>query len=175
MKFLPLGDREVSVIGLGCQQFGSPEWRWGPDQGEAAANQVVNRALDLGVNFFDTAEIYGNGRSEEILGSALRGRREEAFVATKVSPVHGTRRGVADACERSLRRLGMALRQIQLGAAVSTALVDSGYESESGFREGDSSPPGGGQRRPKIHLGQQHPRSGGLRYGAVQTTLADAK
>jgi len=108
MKFLPLGDREVSVIGLGCQQFGSPEWRWGPDQGEAAANQVVNRALDLGVNFFDTAEIYGNGRSEEILGSALRGRREEAFVATKVSPVHGTRRGVADACERSLRRLGMA-------------------------------------------------------------------
>lgn len=107
MKFVELGDRRVSVIGLGCWQFGSPEWGWGADLGEAAAKHIVSRALDLGVNLFDTAEIYGNGRSEEILGAALSGRRDDAFVATKVSPIHATRRGLANACSRSLARLRM--------------------------------------------------------------------
>lgn len=107
MRFVELGGRRASVVGLGCWQFGADEWGWGKDFGATEANDMVNRALDLGINFFDTAEIYGDGRSEEILGAAVGRRRDEAFVATKVSPLHGTRRGVVEACARSLSRLGM--------------------------------------------------------------------
>lgn len=106
MKHLAIGQRKASAIGLGLWQFGSREWGWGQDLGEAAARQVVRRALDVGINFFDTAELYGNGRSEEILSIALGSRRDEAIIATKVSPIHATRRGVVRAAKRSLSRLG---------------------------------------------------------------------
>ena len=76
MRHVSLGSKSASVVGLGLWQFGSPEWGWGPDLGEAAAGAIVERALDLGINVMDTAELYGNGRSEEILAKALGSRRE---------------------------------------------------------------------------------------------------
>jgi aryl-alcohol dehydrogenase-like predicted oxidoreductase len=106
MKYTALGDRQASVIGLGLWQFGSPQWGWGDAFGEPEAHAIVQRALDLGINLFDTAELYGNGRSEEIFGRALAGRRSEAIIATKVTPHHITERGVIAAAERSLERLG---------------------------------------------------------------------
>ena len=107
MKYVELGGREASVIGLGLSQFGSPLWGWGSDGfGEDEAHRIVGRALDLGINVFDTAEHYSGGRSEEVLGSALAERRAEAIVATKISGNHLTYRGVLAAAERSLARLG---------------------------------------------------------------------
>ena len=105
MRQVNLGGKSTSVVGLGLWQFGSPEWGWGPDLGEAAAIEIVNRALDLGINLMDTAELYGDGKSEEILAKALGSRREEAIIATKVSPTHVTRSRVKQAADRSLSRL----------------------------------------------------------------------
>ncbi len=78
MKYRTLGKSglRVSEIGLGGVSFGI--WI-----GEQESIWVINRALDLGVNFIDTANIYGSGRSEEIVGKAIKGRRAEVIVATK--------------------------------------------------------------------------------------------
>lgn len=85
---------KVFPLGLGCIQLRSPG--------------VVHRALDLGVNYFDTAEGYQHGNSEMGLGRALKGRREEAIVATKFGPWNReTTEEFVEACEDSLRRLGM--------------------------------------------------------------------
>src|SRR5581483_10455719 len=73
--------------GLGCWQFGSRDWAYGSDYADKTAREITLRALDVGINLFDTAEIYGFGRSEHILGEALEGRRDEAFIATKCFPV----------------------------------------------------------------------------------------
>jgi len=81
-----LGAR-VSVIGLGTWQFGSTEWGYGRDYARRVAGDIVRRALDLGVTLVDTAEIYGLGRSERIVGDAIRGRRGDVFLATKLFPV----------------------------------------------------------------------------------------
>jgi len=67
---------------------------------------AVNRAIALGVNLFDTAESYGQGKSEEILGEILRGRRDKFYIASKVSHEHWRRADVEKSCEASLRRLG---------------------------------------------------------------------
>ncbi|HKT70809.1 MAG TPA: aldo/keto reductase [Terriglobales bacterium] len=99
-----IGSLQVSVVGLGCNNFG---WRLDAD----ATASVVHAALDSGVNFFDTADIYGGTRSEEYLGRALRGRREQVVVATKFGMKvdeqrHGAKPGyVRQAAEESLRRL----------------------------------------------------------------------
>jgi aryl-alcohol dehydrogenase-like predicted oxidoreductase len=100
-----IGSLQVSVVGLGCNNFG---WRLDAD----ATASVVHAALDSGVNFFDTADIYGGTRSEEYLGRALRGRREQVVVATKFGMKvdeqrHGAKPAyVRQAAEDSLRRLG---------------------------------------------------------------------
>lgn len=100
-----IGSLEVSVVGLGCNNFGRRI-------DEAASAGVVHAALDAGVNFFDTADIYGGTRSEEFLGRALAGRRGQAIVATKFGmAVDAQRQGakpdyVRRAVEDSLRRLG---------------------------------------------------------------------
>lgn len=100
-----IGSLQVSVAGLGCNNFG---WRLNAD----ATASVVHAALDAGVNFFDTADIYGGTRSEEYLGRALRGRREQVVVATKFGMKvdeqrHGAKPAyVRQAAEESLRRLG---------------------------------------------------------------------
>jgi aryl-alcohol dehydrogenase-like predicted oxidoreductase len=99
-----IGSLQVSVVGLGCNNFG---WRL---DSNATAN-VVHAALDAGVNFFDTADIYGGTKSEQYLGQALRGRREQVVVATKFGMKvdelhHGANPDyVRRAAEDSLRRL----------------------------------------------------------------------
>jgi aryl-alcohol dehydrogenase-like predicted oxidoreductase len=104
MSQLPLrrlgdSDLEVSVLGLGCNNFG----RRVDLEGTRA---VVDAALDEGVNFLDTADMYGDGRSEELLGEVLAGRRDRLVLATKFGwTAGGTRETVLEACDASLRRL----------------------------------------------------------------------
>lgn len=107
MRYLTLGDRRASVIGLGLWQFGTPGWGWGTDFGPDQARAIVRRALDLGINVFDTAEIYAGGASEAILGNALGERRAEAIIASKVFPTHALPGQVRRAAARSLVRLGV--------------------------------------------------------------------
>ena len=97
----------VSLAGLGCNNFGMRI-----DYG--AAEKVTNAALDAGITLFDTADVYGRGASEEMLGRALGARRHEVIIATKfAAPMGegpmgrgGSRHRIAEACEASLRRLG---------------------------------------------------------------------
>jgi aryl-alcohol dehydrogenase-like predicted oxidoreductase len=105
METRALGSLRVSVVGVGCNNFGS---RLDQD----GATNVVLAALDAGVTFFDTADIYGATKSEVMLGVALGARRDEAIIASKFGmPVDDTHFGaspayVRSACEDSLRRLG---------------------------------------------------------------------
>jgi aryl-alcohol dehydrogenase-like predicted oxidoreductase len=98
----------VSVIGLGAWQFGSPEWGWGTRFGPAEALAVVDRARALGVTLIDTAELYGDGESERLLGRALAdpAARDPVVLASKVTPTWPTRERVAAAARGSLTRLG---------------------------------------------------------------------
>lgn len=105
MKYRKLGNTDitVSVVAMGCWAIVGDS-TWGP-QDEAESVATIQAALDAGVNFFDTAEGYGDGYSELVLGRALAGRRHEAVIATKVSRSHLSGNEVQQACERSLRRL----------------------------------------------------------------------
>jgi aryl-alcohol dehydrogenase-like predicted oxidoreductase len=117
MEYTTLGDTgmEVSRICLGCMSFGSSDWRpWvlDPEEGK----EIIERAIDLGINFFDTANMYSNGESERVLGNALEGRRDESVVATKCyfqmddeDPNSGglLRKAIEQELEDSLDRLGM--------------------------------------------------------------------
>jgi len=100
-----IGSLEVSVVGLGCNNFGQRV-------DEAGTKTVVDAAIEAGINFFDTADIYGGTHSEVFLGRALGTRRSDVIVATKFGMQIGEQhRGarpeyVASACEASLRRLG---------------------------------------------------------------------
>jgi aryl-alcohol dehydrogenase-like predicted oxidoreductase len=88
MKYLDVdGIGRVSRIGLGTWQFGSREWGYGDQYASGAARDIVQHALALGVTLFDTAEIYGKGKSERILGEALGDRRADVAVASKIFPV----------------------------------------------------------------------------------------
>jgi aryl-alcohol dehydrogenase-like predicted oxidoreductase len=95
------GRLEVSTVGLGCNAFGSR-------CDEAAAAAIVGRALDAGINFFDTANSYGEGLSEQFIGRALGSRRKEAVIATKFGArgQGGKRETVSAAVEKSLEDLG---------------------------------------------------------------------
>ena len=106
MKFVEVGGARLSAIGLGTWQFGSTEWGYGSDYAGGVAGAIVERALELGVNLIDTAEIYGMGRSERIVGEAIRGRREKVFLATKLFPI-GLPFQVEGRARRSARRLGV--------------------------------------------------------------------
>ena len=117
MEYTTLGGTgmTVSKIGLGCMSFGSPDWRpWVLDEEESIP--IIERAIELGINFFDTANIYSRGESERILGRALEGYREESVVATKTyfqmdedNPHSGglSRKAIEQELEHSLERLGM--------------------------------------------------------------------
>jgi aryl-alcohol dehydrogenase-like predicted oxidoreductase len=88
MKFLEVpGLGQVSRVGLGTWQFGSREWGYGQGYASEVALKIVARARELGVTLFDTAEVYGFGKSERILGEALGAERGEVVVASKVFPV----------------------------------------------------------------------------------------
>ena len=118
MKYTNLGKTglKVSRICLGCMSYGLKDERaWGLD--EEQGRPFIKRALELGVNFFDTANMYGTGRSEEVLGQALRNfaKRDEVVIATKVyfpmrSDVNGrglSRKAIMTEIDNSLRRLAM--------------------------------------------------------------------
>jgi aryl-alcohol dehydrogenase-like predicted oxidoreductase len=96
---------KVSAVGLGTWQWGSREWGWGRLYGKKDVLDAYQRAIELGINLIDTAEIYGRGKSEELVGEALRGHREDVVIATKVSPWNLSYGRVLRAAERSLRRL----------------------------------------------------------------------
>src|SRR3954453_23862406 len=87
MRHVEVGGGRLSVIGVGCWQFGSREWAYGKDYADRTAVDIVHRALDLGVNVIDTAEVYGFGKSERIVRRAIAGRRDEAFVGSKLLPI----------------------------------------------------------------------------------------
>ena len=86
MQTRKIGVLDVSVVGLGCNNFGMMI-----DAERTRA--VVDAAIDAGINYFDTAESYGHGQSEEFLGAALAGRRSDVLVATKWGHTDGARRG----------------------------------------------------------------------------------
>jgi aryl-alcohol dehydrogenase-like predicted oxidoreductase len=101
------GIPRVSKVGLGTWQFGAREWGYGDRYAQEEALRIVERALELGVTLFDTAEIYALGRSERILGRALHGRREGVFVATKFFPILPFAARVRRSAFASARRLGV--------------------------------------------------------------------
>jgi len=105
MEYRQLGrsDLKVSVVSLGCWIHGKAQWHDVKDEESIAA---IRTALDCGVNFLDTAEWYGGGHSEQVVGQALAGvPRHKVIVATKVAPTHLKRDDVFAACERSLKHL----------------------------------------------------------------------
>jgi aryl-alcohol dehydrogenase-like predicted oxidoreductase len=122
-RTLGRGGIEVSALGLGCWAIGGPFWNsdgipagWG-EVDDTESTRAVRRALDLGVRFFDTADVYGTGHSEEVLGAALAGHRDEVVIATKwgntFDPAARRLTGpdpspkyLRSALEGSLRRLG---------------------------------------------------------------------
>ena len=112
---------EVSSLGMGCWAVGGPFWEgdiplgWG-DVDDDESIRAIHSALDFGINFFDTSDVYGAGHSEGVLGKALDGRRDKAVIATKFGNVFNeeTRQVLGSsaspehihvACEASLRRL----------------------------------------------------------------------
>jgi aryl-alcohol dehydrogenase-like predicted oxidoreductase len=118
MKYVPLGTTgaTVSRVCLGCMSFGSKKWRpWVVE--ESDARPIIKKALDSGINFFDTADMYSLGVSEEITGKALRdmATREEVVLATKAFwPMSDkpnmaglSRKHIVQGCEASLKRLGV--------------------------------------------------------------------
>ena len=118
MRYVRLGRTglQVSRLCLGCMSYGTPSWRpWVLD--DAAARPFFRRAVEAGINFFDTADMYSLGVSEEVTGRALRehARMEEVVLATKVHFPMGkgpnmsglSRKHILQACEASLRRLGV--------------------------------------------------------------------
>ena len=118
MQYVQLGRTGLTVsrVCLGCMSYGNPAWRpWVLD--EAAAQPFFRRAVEAGINFFDTSDMYSAGASEEVTGRALRdlARRDEVVLATKVyfplaeGPNQSGlgRKHVIQACEASLRRLGL--------------------------------------------------------------------
>ena len=107
MRYLDIGTTpRISKIGLGTWQFGAREWGYGEDYARQQARDIVRRAVDLGVTLFDTAEMYGFGRSERILGEALGDRRESVFLATKLFPVLPVAPVVEQRAVASAGRLG---------------------------------------------------------------------
>src|SRR5262249_56331892 len=96
----------VSVIGLGCWQSGSSDGGYGDDYARHDAGAIAERALDLGVNLDDTAEIYAYGQSERIVGEAIRGRRDGVFLATKLFPLLPPAPVVERRAQARARRLG---------------------------------------------------------------------
>jgi len=107
MRYLATGTaKQISKIGLGTWQFGSKEWGYGDPYADQESHAIVRRALQLGVTLFDTAEIYGYGRSERILGRALGEDLDSVFLATKILPVLPLAPVVEQRAVASANRLG---------------------------------------------------------------------
>jgi len=95
----------LPILGIGCWAYGGGGGDYWGLQDQNDVNEVVARALDEGINYFDTAEAYNDGRSEEALGHALIGRRQEAIIGTKVLPDNVEPLALRQHCEASLKRL----------------------------------------------------------------------
>lgn len=116
MRYVTAAGLHASVIGLGTWQFGSREWGYGEEYATITAPAIVARAVELGISFFDTAEIYGFGRSERILGAALaaagngarNGHLERAVIATKLFPLLPIPALAARSARASRERLGLS-------------------------------------------------------------------
>ena len=104
MEYVKLGNTDLSVskITFGCWEMGGTQWEFTNDENNINA---VRKALSLGITSFDTAEGYGNGHSEEVLGKALGAERKNIVLATKVSNTHLKPQDLADALKNSLKRL----------------------------------------------------------------------
>jgi aryl-alcohol dehydrogenase-like predicted oxidoreductase len=108
VRFLDVeGLGAVSRVGLGTWQFGSREWGYGDAYASGEAKAIVRRAREVGITLFDTAEVYGFGRSERILGDALGDERADVVVASKVFPVAPFPPVVRNRLAGSARRLGL--------------------------------------------------------------------
>jgi aryl-alcohol dehydrogenase-like predicted oxidoreductase len=158
---------EVSALGLGCWAIGGPFRMFGKPDGwgdvdDDESIRAIHRALDLGVTFFDTADAYGTGHSERVLGRALADRRDRAVIATKFGFTHDEARRelvgtdpspgyVRRACEASLQRLGtdyIDLYQLHIGELPADeaapirdaleALVDDGLIRTYGWSTGEA-------------------------------------
>ncbi len=107
MEYEILGKSNLNVtkIGLGAWQFGTEWWGWGKDFEEKDAIDAIEVSLEKGINWIDTAEVYGNGYSEELVGKVISQKRKDLIIATKVSGTHARYDDVIKACEGSLKRL----------------------------------------------------------------------
>lgn len=103
------GMKQVRVAGNECvPALGMGTWMIGENASSRAEEiATLRHGIDLGMSLIDTAEMYGEGASEQLVGEAIRGRRERVFLVSKVYPHNASRQGVAAACERSLKRLGV--------------------------------------------------------------------
>jgi diketogulonate reductase-like aldo/keto reductase len=100
MKTLELGGIQVPVIGQGT-------WRMGEDRSLRSQEvRALQQGIALGLTLIDSAEMYGDGAAEEVVGDAIKGQRDSVYLVSKVYPHNASRAGVVQACERSLRRLG---------------------------------------------------------------------
>nr|AYM52936.1 aldo/keto reductase [Jahnella sp. MSr9139] len=97
--------RRLGWTGIKVPVIGQGTWQMEGDPKEACVD-AIQRGLDAGMTHVDTAEMYGSGRVEEIVGEAIAGRRDEVFLASKVLPHNASYQGTLEACTRSLRRLG---------------------------------------------------------------------
>ena len=101
MISIKVGNRQVPQLGQGT-------WNMGDSVGKRAAEiAALRRGVELGLQVIDTAEMYGDGRSETLVGEAVRGMREQVYLVSKVLPSHASAEGTVNACEASLKRLGV--------------------------------------------------------------------
>ncbi|MFW9996553.1 MAG: aldo/keto reductase [Candidatus Odinarchaeota archaeon] len=110
MKYTVLGNTgvKISSVGLGTWQLGARAWNYGQGSfDKQAALELLGEALEQGINFIDTAEIYGSGKSEEIIGEFLKEHRDEVVIATKFMPATVIPGKVRKAARKSLDRLGI--------------------------------------------------------------------
>jgi diketogulonate reductase-like aldo/keto reductase len=99
--------RRIELAGVQVPVIGQGTWRMGEDDRQRSREVAALReGLDLGLSLIDTAEMYGEGGAELVVGEAIAGRRDEVFLVSKVYPHNASRDGVQAACERSLKRLG---------------------------------------------------------------------
>lgn len=129
MRLFARAGVQVSEIGLGCWQLGGADWG---ELDDNRAFRILNAAADAGVNFLDTADVYGSGRSETLIGTFLKQRRGSFFVATKLGrmpdlyPDKYTEAGVRAATEASLRRLGVESLDLTQLHCVPPAVLQQG-------------------------------------------------
>lgn len=126
MRDVEVGGLRLSVIGLGTWRFGSHEWGYGATDARDMAPAIVRRAIELGVTLIDTAEMYGFGRSERIVGQAIAGHRDALVLATKLVPLLPLPAIVDWQVRGSLRRLRME--------AIDLGLLEHHFADEDGVR-----------------------------------------